>query len=135
VLERHPNLRFAIVEAECGWLAWSLSAMDSMQQKRHLYLEHLPLKASEYFLRQGSVSISDDTAGVHNFALMDCDCILWGNDYPHDEGTFPNSRPIIEALRQSVEPGDMRKILGENAARLYGFDLDHLADHRIVPAA
>ena len=131
VLERHPNLRFAIIEAECGWLAWSLSAMDSMQEKRHLYLEHLPLKASEYFRRQGSVSISDDPAGVHNFALTGCDCILWGNDYPHDEGTFPNSRPIIEAMRESVEPGDMRKILGENAAKLYGFDLDFLADHRL----
>ena len=46
-----------------------------------------------------------------------------------------NPGPIIEAMRQSVEPGDMRKILGENAARLYGFDLDYLADHRIVSAA
>ncbi len=68
-------------------------------------------------------------------AAFSLDVRVWGNDYPHDEGTFPNSRPIIEAMRQSVEPGDMRRILGENAAKLYGFDLDYLADHRIVKVA
>jgi len=129
VLERHPDLRIAIVEAECGWLAWTLAAMDSMVEKRHLYLRQLPLKPSEYFLRQGTVAITDDPVGIHNLALTGTDCVMWGNDYPHDEGTFPNSRQVIDAMREVVDPEPLADILGRNAARLFDFDLGYLADH------
>jgi predicted TIM-barrel fold metal-dependent hydrolase len=134
VLERHPGLRFTVVESECGWLAWTLAAMDSMQEKRRLFLNKLPLRASEYFLRQGAVTITDDPVGLHNLPLTGSDCLLWGNDYPHDEGTFPNSRKVIESMREIVDPEPLSKILGGNAARLYDFDLDYLARHQI-PAA
>lgn len=131
VLERHPNLRFAVIEAECGWLAWVLSAMDSMQERRHLYLSKLPLKASEYFLRQGSVAITEDPVGLHNLPLTGSECLLWGNDYPHDEGTFPYSRRVIDDMRKFVAPDALAKILAGNAANLYGFDLEYLASHPI----
>ena len=59
-----------------------------------------------------------DTVGV--------DRVLWGNDYPHYEGTFPYN---LESLRLTF--GDMseqrrRKVLGLNAAELYKFDVDKL---------
>ena len=93
----------------------------------------LPLRASEYFLRQGAVAITDDPVGIHNLPITGSDCIVWGNDYPHDEGTFPNSRRVIDAMRESVEPEPLAKILSGNAARLYDFDLDYLAANP-VPA-
>ena len=37
-LERHPDLRFVVTEAECGWLPWALQAMDQMQERRHIYV-------------------------------------------------------------------------------------------------
>ena len=135
VLERYPDFRFAVIESECGWLAWVLAAMDSMQEKRHLYLPPLPLKASEYFLRQGSIAITDDPPGVHNIALTGADCMLWGNDYPHDEGTFPNSRPILESMREALDPESYAKIMSKNAAKLYDFDLNYLVDKRIPGAS
>lgn len=135
VLERHPELRFVITESECGWLAWALGTMDSMQDKRRLYLNKLPMRASEYFLRQGAVTITDDPVGLHNIPLTGGDCLLWGNDYPHDEGTFPNSRNVIESMREVVDPEPLAKILGENAARFYDFDLDYLSRHRISASA
>ena len=51
---------------------------------------------------------------------------MWGTDYPHPEGTWPNT---IERLRSDfgdVPVGDTRQMLGETAARCYGFDLDAL---------
>ncbi len=135
VLERHPGLRFAIIEAECGWLAWTLAAMDSMQEKRHLFLPRLPLKPSEYFLRQGAIAITDDPVGLHNLPLTGSDCLMWGNDYPHDEGTFPNSRRVIDAMREIVDPEPLAGILAGNAARLYDFDLDFLSRERISTRA
>ena len=126
VLERHPDLRFVITESECGWLASVLQAMDQMQRRRHLYRKDLPLRASEYFLRQGFVTITDDPVALNNVGFTGSDCLLWGNDYPHDEGTWPESHPSIDAIRERL--GDAAdKVLHGNAADLYGFDLDYLA--------
>ena len=130
VLERHPGLRFVITESECGWLAWTLQAMDQMQRRRHLYRKDLPLRASEYFLRQGAVTITDDPVALNNLSFTGADCLLWGNDYPHDEGTWPESHNSIAAIRTALEPEVARKVLAGNAARLYGFDLDYLTRHR-----
>jgi predicted TIM-barrel fold metal-dependent hydrolase len=130
VLERHPRLRFVVTEAESGWLAWVLQIMDQMQERRGLYLRALPLRASDYFRRQGAITISDDPVALHNVAFTGVDCLLWGNDYPHDEGTWPDSRPRIDAIRAALGPADARKVLCENAARLYGFDLEYLARHK-----
>jgi predicted TIM-barrel fold metal-dependent hydrolase len=130
-LERHPDLQFVITESECGWLAWMLQAMDQMQERRHLYRANLPLRASEYFLRQGHVTITDDAVALHNIQFTGgADRLLWGNDYPHDEGTWPESGPFIDTIRKTLSPDDAQKLLCGNAARLYGFDLDYLTSHK-----
>jgi predicted TIM-barrel fold metal-dependent hydrolase len=130
VLERHPALRFVVTESDCGWLAWVLQIMDQMQERRGLYLRRLPLRASDYFRRQGAITISDDPVALHNVAFTGADVLLWGNDYPHDEGTWPESRPRIDAIRAKLGPTGARKVLCGNAARLYGFDLEYLAHHK-----
>ncbi len=105
--------------------------MDQMQSRRHLYRKHLPLRYSEYFLRQGHVTITDDAVALGNIQLTGgADRLLWGNDYPHDEGTWPDSAPFIEQIRKTLSADDAHKLLCGNAARLYGFDLDYLASHK-----
>jgi predicted TIM-barrel fold metal-dependent hydrolase len=131
VLERHPDLQFVITESECGWLAWLLQAMDQMQERRALYRKALPLRASEYFMRQGHVTITDDAVALSNLHFVGgADRLLWGNDYPHDEGTWPESGRFIDRIRETLSSTDAHKLLGANAARLYGFDLDYLAAHK-----
>ncbi|MEE3329192.1 MAG: amidohydrolase family protein [Myxococcota bacterium] len=127
VLERHPDLRFIITEAEAGWLAWTLQAMDAMQARRRLGLRTLPLKASEYFLRQGAITFSDDAVAMANIELTGTDCLMWGNDYPHDEGTYPNSENARDRIRGALKPDQASALFAGNAARIYGFDLDALA--------
>ena len=55
------------------------------------------------------------------------DRFMWGSDYPHDEGTPPFTREHLRQVFPGVGVPEMRKILGENAAKLYGFDLAALA--------
>jgi predicted TIM-barrel fold metal-dependent hydrolase len=130
VLERHPDLRFIVTESECGWLAWSLQAMDQMQQRRRLAMRRLPMRASDYFRRQGAVTIMDDVVALNNVEFTGVDCLVWGNDYPHDEGTYPNSRTQIDEIKKRLGPADSRKVLCGNAARIFGFDLDYLAANK-----
>ena len=122
VLERHPGLNFVLVECGIGWLAWVLQTLDQINEKRHMWIQpKLELKPSEYFRRQGGATFCDDAVGLANRHVTGVDCLLWGNDYPHDEGTFPHSQKVIDRVLKDVPKAERRKILGENAARLYGF--------------
>ncbi len=120
-LERHPNMKFVIVECGAGWLAWLLYVMDEQNERKHMWVRpKLELKPSEYFKRQGAVTFSDDLIALRNIEFTGADCLLWGSDYPHDEGTFPHSQAVIERTFADVSEVDKRKIVYENAARIYG---------------
>lgn len=121
VLQRHPKLRFVLAECGIGWLAWALQTLDQMQDKRHMWMNtRLELKASDYFRRQGGATFADDAAGLNNREITGVDCLLWGNDYPHDEGTFPQSHEAIERTFVGIAEEEKYKMLFGNAARLYG---------------
>ena len=121
-LERHPGLKFVLVEGGVGWLAWVLQTMDEMQIKRHMWAEpKLNMKPSEYFHRQGYATFGDDQVGLMTRYVIGVENLMWGSDYPHDEGTFPHSREVIERTFEGIPEEEKRKIVGENAAKLYGF--------------
>ena len=51
-LDRHPDLKFVLVECGTGWLAWSLYAMDDVCKRRHMWqVPKLEMTPSEYFRR------------------------------------------------------------------------------------
>ena len=51
---------------------------------------------------------------------------MWGTDYPHPEGTWPNTAAKLRADFAEVPVDDTAELLGLTAARVYGFDLDEL---------
>ena len=53
--------------------------------------------------------------------------VMWGSDYPHYEGTYPNSTKAIRRAMSGFDPETVQKVLAGNAAALYGFDLEALA--------
>jgi predicted TIM-barrel fold metal-dependent hydrolase len=64
------------------------------------------------------------------------DKLMWGSDYPHLEGTWPKTREALQATFGPVEQEhETRAILGENAARIFGFDLElmHKTAERVGP--
>ncbi|MCH7996245.1 MAG: amidohydrolase [Chloroflexi bacterium] len=125
VLMRHPNMKIVIVEAGIGWLAWDLQAMDEGYEKHHMYARpKLDMNPSEYFKRQGYATFGEDVVGLHNRQYTGVDCLLWGNDYPHHEGTWPHSREAIERQFAGVSEEDKKKIISTNAAKLYGFNIN-----------
>ena len=123
VLDCFPRLRFATIEAGISWLPWLLTAMDEAYRKHHFWvrpkLKQLP---SEYFRAHGFASFQEDAPGLllaERYALVDC--LMWGNDYPHHEGTWPHSAPAIERTMGGLTDTQRAKVLGLNAARFFGF--------------
>ena len=125
VFEHHPGLTMVFAEQGSDWVPDSLRMMDSMYDRMFRHEQaRLKSRPSEYWRRQCFVQSmffrASEANQRHEIGIGN---MLWGSDYPHYEGSWPNSRKVIhEALHGAPEP-EIRAILGENAARLYGFDL------------
>ncbi|MCH8088110.1 MAG: amidohydrolase [Chloroflexi bacterium] len=119
-VQRHPDLKFVVVECGAGWLAWLLYALDEQIEKKHMWNRPvLEMKPSEFMRRQGHVTFGDDPVGLSNLGFTGPEPLLWGSDYPHDEGTFPYSQQVIERTFKGVSQEDKWMIIGGNAERLY----------------
>ena len=124
VLERFPHLKFVSAENEIGWLTFYLQKLDQAQEEyRYLYPTALKVKPSEYFRRQVFATFIDDPVGVATRQFIGVDNIMWSSDYPHTVSTWPHSQEVVARDLQGVPEAESRKIVWENAARLYGFDL------------
>jgi predicted TIM-barrel fold metal-dependent hydrolase len=125
VLSRFPRLRFATIEAGIGWVAWLLDAMDEAYRKHHFWVRpRLAKLPSEYFHEHGFASFQEDPAGLALAEPMGlADNFMWGNDYPHHEGTWPHSAEAIERTMGGLSDAARAKVLGLNAARLFGFEV------------
>ena len=138
ILDRFPKLQFGSIEAGIGWVAWALGAMDEAYKKHHMFvrpkLKYLP---SEYFKQNGFASFQEDKAGLDLAREHDLvDNFLWANDFPHHEGTWPHSAAAIERTMDQLSDSERAKILGLNAARIFGFPIpDRYHDQPDVAAA
>ena len=84
----------------------------------------LKMKPSEYAARNCWYGASfPSKAELDGIDAIGEDRVLWGNDYPHYEGTFPYNLESLRLTFAGMADGRRRKVLGENAAALYGFDL------------
>jgi predicted TIM-barrel fold metal-dependent hydrolase len=121
VPQRYPKLRFVLVEGGIGWLASVLRFMDHWwTDHRHWMEPRLEEAPSFYFHRQFWATFEDDRPGLLTRELLNVEHLMWGADYPHTEGTFPRSREQIAKDFASIPEGEVRKMVVENAARLYG---------------
>jgi hypothetical protein len=112
-----------------------------MTQADAIYADHsmwanpkLSLKPSELIRRQCAATFMYDPVAINNRGTTGIETLMWGNDYPHPEGTWPESQAVNADQFDGVDPDEVAEIVGGNAARVFGFDLDQLAKLQPVPA-
>ena len=120
VLERYPGVRLVIGEAGIGWIPYVLEHMDLEWEDQFQDLD-LTMKPSEYWRRQCYATYQSDPVGIRLIDLLGEDNVMWGSDFPHPDGVWPDSQEFIAREMDGVDAGVKRKVLWENAARLYGF--------------
>jgi len=125
VLERHPGLRVATIEAGIGWVSWLLEVMDEGFYKHRMWVSpDLKEPPSYYYRRQMFASFGEDRSGLDLAVKHDLiDNFMWANDYPHHEGTWPHSAAAIERTMDGLSDENRAKVLGLNAARFYNIDV------------
>lgn len=122
VLERHPGLRVLIVEAGLAWVPYWLERMDHHVEKWGFASTPLSLSPSEVFRRQCFVSAdAEETLLPFVIAAIGDDNLCFSTDYPHPDHDFSG---IVSGLasRGDLSEASKRKILGDNAIRLFGFE-------------
>ncbi|MGO9057618.1 MAG: amidohydrolase family protein [Candidatus Binataceae bacterium] len=125
VLERFPRLQVVSAENDSGWVAHFIYRLDHFYQKFDTMSEKtaLPMKPSEYIRRQVWATFQDDPVGPVTTRLFGEDNFMWASDFPHSDSTWPNSLKVIADDFAGVPEAVKRKIVFENAVRLYRMDL------------
>jgi hypothetical protein len=80
-----------------------------------------PLMPSEYVARQFHVQFQDDPIAIACRHITGLSTLIWGNDYPHAEGTFRGSRELIKQLFADVPDDERKAILGGTLGDLLGY--------------
>src|SRR6202051_2796946 len=117
VFERHPNLRIGFGESGVGWIPYALHRMDFEFEDR--FRDLMKLRPSEYWRRQCRATFQFDPIGAKLIDDIGVETIMWGSDYPHTDGIWPESQKYIDEQFAGLSPEVIHKITCENAAKFY----------------
>jgi predicted TIM-barrel fold metal-dependent hydrolase len=123
MFDRHPDLQMVSVESGCGWVPFILETLDyEMSENAPAELATLKKQPSEYFrtnlfatfwFEKNRGKLSDLIEAVGE------DRILFETDFPHPTCLYPKPLEAVEAKMATLTVDARRKILGENARKLY----------------
>jgi predicted TIM-barrel fold metal-dependent hydrolase len=126
VFDRHPDLKLLLTEIRADWLPALLQHLDAMydQHRGDLAAKRRP---TEYWKTNGLTSLSfAHRAEVEMREQIGIETIGFGRDYPHPEGTWPNTKEWLQEAFAGVPEAELRLMLGENAIRFFDLDRAHL---------
>ncbi len=117
VFDRHPSLHFALTEVRGDWIPATVRWLDQRFAQGDTPIKRQP---SEYWTDNCFVGLSF----MHRAEVVIRDQIgigqmMFGRDYPHPEGTWPNTLEWLRDALRGVPVAEARGILGENALRCY----------------
>jgi predicted TIM-barrel fold metal-dependent hydrolase len=124
-LAQFPNLNLLYAECQIGWIPYFVERADDTWET-HQWAQGEARSAeppSTYYHRQIHSCFFKDTVGVELLDKVGVDNVMFETDYPHQDGTFPESRQIAERLFGHLDPEQIHKLARGNAIDLFGLDL------------
>jgi predicted TIM-barrel fold metal-dependent hydrolase len=116
---RFPDLKVVLGESGLGWGAYLLEYTDFQAKGDQLPAHGYNLTPSQMFKRQCYLVGWYDQASLKTRRYIGTENILWSTQFPLATSTWPESRKFVEKSFEGVPEGERKKILWENAARLY----------------
>ncbi len=124
-LQRHPGLKVLFAECRAGWVPFLIYWMDRQAEERPgLYKDTgLDMLPSEFMRRQGLVTFEEDHIAAQMIRHDDNilrDILVWGADYPHPQGTWPDPSPIFYEMFKDQTPEFRHEVVYERMRRFFG---------------
>ena len=122
VFDRHPRLNVVCVESDAGWIPHFKFRMDHAYERHrfHLRAETLQQMPSTYFDKNIFATFQDDYSVKQVKDGLNLDRVMWATDFPHSDGTYPESRRIMAEVTEGMTATETENLVYNNAAKLYG---------------
>lgn len=136
VFEKFPKLKYCLTEVNEFWVPSLLEMMDVRASVKHTsgklgdFRSNLTMKPSEYFDRNcwlSAAALFDEgsTAVRHGIGM---DNMMWGTDFPHPEGCWPNTKAQMRKYMTGIPEDELTRLLSANAITCYGLDAAALGE-------
>ena len=124
---RFPDLKICLSEGGLGWVAGLMDRLDHVGRYQQMYgtWEGIDLTPREVLTRNFWFCAIDDPSGLDHRHRIGVDHILLESDYPHQDGTWPDTQEILRDQIGHFPADDIRKLTWENASKLF--------DHPVPP--
>jgi predicted TIM-barrel fold metal-dependent hydrolase len=125
IFERFPDLKLVCAEADAGWAPHFMYRLDHFY-KRHRFHSNtgdMSTMPSAQFRNNVYMTFQDDWSAFQQIHLVNPQRLLWANDFPHSDSTWPLSRHMLDEQTGLLTEQQKRWILRENTAELYKLEL------------
>jgi predicted TIM-barrel fold metal-dependent hydrolase len=119
---RFPDLKICLSEGGIGWVAGLMDRLDHVRRYDSMYgtWTGIDLTPREVLQRNFWFCTIEDPSGLDHRHRIGIDHVLLESDYPHQDGTWPDTQEIIHAQIGHLPADDVRKLTWENASALFG---------------
>lgn len=126
LFERYPDLKIVAAEVDCGWAPfWVQTLVHHWDIQKSWFPVKLKQSPDEFIGRNIFTTNVDDycgydliRTGLYPFLA---NMTMFSSDYPHSATIWPNSRAVAEKMTTGMKAEDARKVLSDNACRVFGF--------------
>ena len=114
----HPTLKIAMSEGGIGWVAMLLDRLDNIID-RSGYGLGWDERPADVLQRNFWFCTIDDPSTIETRHRIGVENIMVEVDYPHGDGTWPDTQLVIEKYWGHIPDDELRMMCSENAAKLY----------------
>jgi len=115
---RYPELKIAMSEGGIGWVAMLLDRLDNIID-RSGYGLGWDIRPADVLQRNFWFCTLDDPSTIDTRHRIGVDHIMFETDYPHGDGTWPDSQQLVSQVWGHLPKDELRAMCCENAARLF----------------
>jgi predicted TIM-barrel fold metal-dependent hydrolase len=117
---KHPDLKIIMSEGGIGWVAMLHDRLENIVD-RSGYGHYFPgdLRPAEILHRNFWFSTIDDPSTLSTRDVVGIDHITFESDYPHGDGTWPDTQKVFDEVFGGLRADEIAKISHENAAALF----------------
>lgn len=125
VFERHPGLKMVSAEADAGWVPHWAYRLDhaAYNEADTGILDGLSKLPSEYLRSNVFTTFQDDWVAFATKDLMNYRQLLWANDFPHPDSTWPRSQELLAEHAANLSEAERKAILRDNVRELFQLPL------------
>ena len=118
VIEQFPRLKFGFFEVGVGFIPWLIDRLETAYDARSAARAKTSGRPRDCFRNFYFSLGADDSTLPDVVRKTGSSRLMIGSDYPHPDGTFPNTVTMVES-REGLATQDQANLLGGTAADFF----------------